>query len=346
MSHKAVKTQPSDTTVRIATLTALPAVLKQLGFDPVVVLAEMGFKLSLFDNPENLISYARRSELIQHCVNKTGCAHLGHLIGKRTGLSSFGLVGLLIQQSPDVSTALHSFVRYAHLHVRGGVVYMEERDGTVFLGYSIIQSGVRAIEQIEDGAVAIIFNILRELCGVEWQPLSAHFAHRKPKDTRPFRQFYKVPLNYDGEKSGILFSASSLHKPVMGSNPEQRRLIQKQVNQLENLFSDDFAEQVRRVLHPALLTQQATIDQVAALFSIHQRTMNRRLHACGINFQELANQSRFEIAKQLLENSSMQLSQIAEILDYSGISAFGRAFRGWSGTTPSLWREQCQQTNA
>jgi len=332
----------SDTTVRIATLTALPVVLKQLGFDPAMVLAETGFELSLFDNPENLISYAKRSQLIKHCVSKTDCLHFGHLIGRHTDISSFGLVGLLMQQSTDVATALRSFVRFSHLHVRGAVVYLEEQDDIAFLGYSIIQSEVEAREQIEDGAVTIAFNILRNLCGSAWDPLNIFFAHRKPANTRPFRQFFKTPLSFDTERNGVLFSAGYLQQPVMGANPEQRRLLQRQIDQLENSFRGDFAEQVRRVLHPALLTHQASADNIAALFSIQQRTMHRRLKTCSTSFQKLADESRFEIARQLLENSSIKLSQIAETLDYADASAFTRAFRRWSGTIPSLWRERYQ----
>ena len=346
MTTKTKKKQPSDSTVRIATLTTLPVVLKKLGYDPAALLAEVGFEISLFDNPDNLISYARRSRLIKHCVIKTQCQHFGHLIGRHTGISSFGLLGLLTQQSPNVSTALHSLVRFAHLHVRGAVIYLEKKDNIAFLGYSIIQTGIEAREQIEDGAVTIAFNILRELCGPTWKPLNVLFAHRIPKDVRPFRQFFKTPLSFDAERNGILFPATWLQQPVMSADSKQHSLLQKQVDQLEHQYSHDFAEQVRRVLHPALLTQQASADNIAALFSIHQRTMHRRLNACGTSFQKIADESRFEIAGQLLENSSMKISQIAETLDYADASAFTRAFRRWSETTPSLWRERYQEANA
>ena len=336
------KLQSSDTTVRIATLIALPAVLKELGYEPAMVLAEIGFDLSLFDNPENIISYAKRSQLIRHCVNQTGCSHFGHLIGRHADTSSFGLVGLLMLQSTDVATALRSLVRFAHLHVRGAVIYLEEKDDQAFLGYSIVQSEIEAQEQIEDGAVTIAFNILRNLCDTKCHPSNILFAHRKPVNTHPFRQFFKAPLSFDAERSGVLFPASCLQQPVMGANPEQRRLLQKQIEQLENSFRGDFAEQVRRVLHPALLTHQASADNIAALFSIQQRTMHRRLKTCSTSFQKLADESRFEIARQLLENSSIKLSQIAETLDYADASAFTRAFRRWSGTIPSLWRERYQ----
>jgi len=77
---------------------------------------------------------------------------------------------------------------------------------------------------------------------------------------------------------------------------------------------------------------------VAALFSMHSRTLNRPLSAFGPSFRELVDESRFEIARQMLESSSLGVSRIADMLGYADASAFTRAFRRWSGTTPARWR--------
>jgi AraC-like DNA-binding protein len=71
---------------------------------------------------------------------------------------------------------------------------------------------------------------------------------------------------------------------------------------------------------------------------MHSRTLSRRLSAFSTNFQALVDEGRFEIARQMLEDSAMEVSQIAASLDYADASAFTRAFRRWSGTTPALWR--------
>jgi AraC-like DNA-binding protein len=92
------------------------------------------------------------------------------------------------------------------------------------------------------------------------------------------------------------------------------------------------------VLRTALVTGHAKSDQVAALFSMHCRTLNRRLNAFGTGFQKLVDEGRFEIARQMLEDSATEVAQIAGLLDYADASAFTRAFRRWSGTTPARWR--------
>ncbi|WP_262300343.1 helix-turn-helix domain-containing protein [Microvirga sesbaniae] len=98
------------------------------------------------------------------------------------------------------------------------------------------------------------------------------------------------------------------------------------------------AQDLRRVLRTELLRDTCYADSVARLFSMHRRTMNRHLNAEGLSFRKVANETRFEIACELLANTDMGLNQIAAVLRYSELSAFTRAFRRWSGQTPSAWR--------
>jgi len=115
-------------------------------------------------------------------------------------------------------------------------------------------------------------------------------------------------------------------------------LLQKQIDALQARNGEDFPEQVRRVLRTALITGQGNEDDVAALFSMQSYTLARRLQESGVGFHALVDEVRFEIAQQMLETSDMEVSAIAALLDYATASAFTRAFRRWSGTTPSRWR--------
>jgi AraC-like DNA-binding protein len=326
--------------VRIGTTQGIPAVLRSLGVDPAGVLAEVGLDLALFDNPDNRISYAARSRLLKHCVDRTGCRHFGLLIGQQGGLGSFGLVGLLVKSSPDVGTALRSLVRNLHLHVRGATVSLEIAGNLAMLGYEVYQPQVEATTQLGDGAIAMALNIMRELCGPAFRPVEAQFAHRPPEDVAPFRQFFRVPLRFDAERNALVFVADWLNRPLQAADPELRRLLLNQIEALEARHGGAFPDQVRGVLRTALLTDDASVGRVAALFSMHSRTLSRRLAAHDIGFRQLVDEVRFEIARQMLEDTMMDVIQIAELLDYADASAFTRAFHRWSGTTPAQWRAQ------
>jgi len=88
------------------------------------------------------------------------------------------------------------------------------------------------------------------------------------------------------------------------------------------------------------MTGDASADSVGALFSMHSRTLHRHLAGFGTSFRTLVDETRFEIALQMLRDSSFEVRRIADILGYADASAFTRAFRRWSGTTPALWRTQ------
>jgi AraC-like DNA-binding protein len=233
---------------------------------------------------------------------------------------------------------LRNLVRYTHLHVRGAVTTLAVDGGTVMLSYEIHQPLAEATDQVGDGAVALPFDIMRALCGPDWKPAELRFAQRKPKDVAPYRWFFHAPLRFDAEESALVFPAGWLSRQLPATDSQLRRLLQRQIDALEVRHGDDLPEQVRSVLRSALGAGHAKASQVAGLFSMHARTPNRRPNEFGTGFQELADEGRFEIARQMLEDSAMDVRQIASMLDDADASAFTRAFRRWSGTTPALWR--------
>jgi len=99
-----------------------------------------------------------------------------------------------------------------------------------------------------------------------------------------------------------------------------------------------FIDELRRVLRTELLRDSCSAATIACLFSMHRRTLHRHLRTDGFAFRQVADEIRFEIACKLLMTTDMTLGRVAAALQYSELSAFTRAFRRWSGQTPSAWR--------
>ena len=327
-----------DAMLRIGATIGLPAVLRGLGARPEQLLAEVGLELSLFDNPDNLLSYSARGRLLEHCVASTGCEHLGLLVGERASLQSLGLVGSLVKYSPDVRTALRSLVRFFHLHTRGAQATLTVDGQLAYFAYQIDQPGTKGADQVGDGALAVMLNIMQSLCGPGWKPSQVTFAHRRPENVEPFRQLFRAPLLFDAEQYALVFLAEWLTYRMPVDDPELRRQLMDQINIIEAHHRDSFPEQVRSVLRTALLTGCADADHIASLFSIHRRTLNRRLNADGISFRDLVEQERYEVARQTLIDTGLQVAEVAALLGYADASAFTRAFRRWSGIAPAEWR--------
>ena len=136
-----------------------------------------------------------------------------------------------------------------------------------------------------------------------------------------------------------MFLADWLNYRLAGDDPELRRQLKAQIRP-QARHRDSFLEQVRTVLRTALLTDRADADHIASLFSIHRRTLNRRLNEYGISFMDLVEEQCYEVARRTLQDTDLQVADVAALLGYADASAFTRAFRRWSGATPAEWRSK------
>lgn len=322
---------------------AVPSTIRHLGLEPNAVLSGSGIDPEIFDDPDNLISFASRGHLLAHCAARTRCPHFGLLVGQHAGLYSFGLVGLLAKYSQDVAEALGNFVRYFFLHAHSGALSLQVQGDRTIVTHQIHQSEAEGNEQIGAGAVATLYNIVRELCGPDWHASEAWFIQRKPDDVRPFRQFFKADVLFNADQNALVFPSSWLAHALPQVQSDLRLLVQKQIYDLAALHEDDFPEQVRAVLRAALVDGDVRAERVAALFTMHPRTLNRHLHAYGFGYQQLLDETRFEISRQMLKDSDVEVRQIALMLGYADPRSFIRAFRRWSGETPARWRAARKQ---
>jgi AraC-like DNA-binding protein len=324
-------------TIRIGG-TAIPEVLESLELDAPRVLAEFGIDWSLFDDPDNVISLAAFGKLLKYCAARARCPHLGLLVGQRSGLHTIGLVGLAARYAADVETALRTIETYVHLHNAAVHLAVSADDRNAALSYDMLEPNVEGLHHICDGALAGFCNGLRTLCGPEWQPTEVCLAHDAPADLRPYRKVFGAPLRFDAERYTIIFPVEWLKRPLPASDPALTRLLRRQLATLEAKYTHSFPEQVRAMLRGVLLSRNASAEHVASLFSMHSRTLRRRLADSGTTFKALADQERFSLSEEMLANTALEVGQIAASLDYADASAFTRAFRRWTGTTPAAWR--------
>jgi len=334
----AVKQMMHEGTVRVGVAVAIPELLELLGADPVAVFKEAGIDLDLFHDPDNIIPYAARGHLLNVCAARTGCDHFGLLLGQQGSLSSFGLIGFLAQQSPDVGSALRSLQRYFHLHTQGARINVIVEGRWARLSYHTYEPHVEAIRLLEDGAMAWAFNLLRELCGSDFKPSEVRFVHGVPEDRRPYRRLFKTSISFNSANDGLYFPSDLLNQPLKRADAKLHRLLQKEVDRLQARYQDNFLDHFERVLHSILWIRPATADEVAALFSISSRTLNRRLNTFDTTFKEVADEVRCQIACQILNDSEIQLEELSGLLHFSDASSFIKAFKRWTGTTPARWR--------
>ncbi len=328
---------PSD--VRIGPVLAIPAVLTDLGVRPERAFAQAGVDLRLFEDTESRMQFEALGRLFDTCVALTGCPHFGLLVGERFDLKGFGALGYLMLNSATVGEAIRSLLLHLHLHDRGAApVLLAPDPSTVMLGYSIYRHGTPGTVHIYDAAIAIGHRILEALCGPTWKAQRVQFSHGQPDSSAPYRRVFRSSVRFDADVSAIVFASSWLERPIEGADATLHDHLARAIQDAVDNGPMTFADQVQGVLHQMVLSGTASAGAVSRLFAIHERTLRRRLEEEGKSLQQLINQTRFELARQLLQNTGLSVSEIATALRYADPNAFSRAFRNWANLSPTQWR--------
>ena len=326
--------------VRVGPLIGLPALVRDLGCDPDPIFAGAGFDLAQFADPDVEIPFVSASRLLARCVEATGCNHLGLLLGERVDPSSLGVGGFMLRAAPDVGTALRSLVRHLDLHDQGAVATLGTKGRETSLGYAIYLSGVEAADQIYDLSMTVVCRIMRALCGAGWSPTEVRLSRQQPQELAHYRQFFGAPLRFDAEQSAVIFPTRWLDHPIASADPLLHRHLEKEADDLHARQQTSFSAKLRQLLRTSLAARKITASDIAKQLHMHERTLNRRLREEGTTFRRELEEIRHEVARQLLANSKMPLSKIATALNYADTTAFSRAFKRWSGSTPAQWRSR------
>ncbi len=230
----------ADATLRAGGILAIPAVLADFGIDPQDLLADAGIDQQMLGDPERRLTYEARLRLLGLCASRTGCSHFGLLVGQRMQLNSLGLLGLLMKSMPSARDALRALETYFHVHNQGALVKMGNGAGPATLSYEPGPPEMPGTVQTGDGAVAMMLNIMRQLCGPTFRVIEASFARHRPADTTPYMNFFKAPLYFDAPEFAITFATSWLDVRLPGADPDLENLLRDQIESIKDSHSEAF----------------------------------------------------------------------------------------------------------
>ena len=322
-----------------------PAVVRELGADPDPMIRSLGLDPAKLANPghDDTMSMADIGVLLEKAELATGCHYIGALLGSRQDISILGVIGFAMTQAPTVGDALNELIRNVHLHWQDAETVTLETAGD-FASLVFTPSGFemssRGMLLVMEDTLAASLRLLQIVRGPGLSVVEVQIAHAPLGDTAIYPTLFKAPVRFDRERYAIVFPARDLPHPVAGSNAELSAVLHAFLGVLEDRYPRDKLAQIEHLVHSTLETGHCSAETVARMLNMHRRTLHRALKARGVTFRELLQQCRRKRAEQLLGHSHLQITQIANALGYSDVSAFNHAFRRWHGITPRTWRSQ------
>jgi AraC-like DNA-binding protein len=324
-------------TTRVGGMKTVISVVEKLGFDHRPIIRHVGLTPTMLSDPDFIVPSAVFGRLFAHCVEITKCEHFGLLVGAEGSLSWMGRVGFIARNSENIGEGLRVLGEYFYHHDRSAVVALDQEGEMAVLSYTLLFK-MEARNHWLGGVMCCGVNIMRELCTPGWAPAEVRLAIPRPSDQRPYERFFRAKLTFDAPVTALVFDAKLLGRPIANAQPELRRILLKDIENSSSSEPENFPLDVMRIVRANIGTGHCSADKISALLGISVRALSGKLEEHKTSFKQIVENVRFEMAKQMMENTDMPLRDISELLDYSEISAFTRAFTRWAGTAPGNWR--------
>jgi AraC-like DNA-binding protein len=329
----------TDYLVRAAALQGIRATVEELGGDADTLLRRTGL-IEAEQDPDSWFSYRSYLLLLEEAARTTGCQHFGLCLSKQQDIGILGAVGFVIQQAPDLRTALRELAIHFVHHNQGATVSLSVEDGTAYWRYTCKLEGYAPMWQQSDLAAGIGIDLMRLLWKPGWSPQAVYFPHALPQDVRPYKARFKCPLHFNWDSMTMAFDTAILDAPIEAANPQLHQVLIEHLGNMQLNVGDDYCDQIRHLINQALTTGNCSIERVANFLAINKRTLQRQLKAQGTNYKNLLEDVRFEIAQRYLRESNGSLTALADMLCYSELSVFSNAFRQRYGMSPREWKNK------
>ena len=322
---------------RASALSGFDTLAAEYGLEHRTLLVDVGLPANTLDNLQGLISYRLFLALLQLSAHRSGDPLFGLKLGLRQGVAILGPILYLLNNACTVREALSELKQYFHLHMGAAHVEVSAYGDKIQLAYRVLDPDQPGINQGAELALGVGRKLLQTLMGSNWKPHPMLLEHSRQAPLASYQQLLGISPQFDCDTTALLLAPEEMDLPLSEADPILHTLIRQHLDTMQNLTDLELPGYVCNLLRDLLPQGRVTVDQIARCMAISRRTLQRRLSDSGTSFQKLLDETRQKMALRYLRDSSLQITQLSDLLGYADLSAFSRAFTRWFGVSPSRW---------
>ncbi len=321
------------------TVLLLDVVGREYGVDAPALARRAGIQPERLERPEARLPVEKIRLVWELAAGAVGDPAFGLRIGAAYSPAASQALGFAQLASPNLRRAIQLLIQYhSVLDTNFRPVFLEgPKEGVLRMGTSSLTGDT--LPELTDAIMAATVTMTRLMKGPGFTPEWVSFKKRAPADRRPYEDFFKCPVTFSGERNAVAFLNAFLDEPLPYGNRElameQERIIERY---LATLSGGEVTLKVREHLVRGLQNGAPSEEEVARLLARSVSSLQRDLRAEGTNYRQLLTAIRQDIAERMLAEERLSIAQVAFMTGYGDQSAFSRAFKVWTGATPSEYR--------
>jgi AraC-like DNA-binding protein len=304
-------------------------------------LAPHRVSLDVVGDYEKTLSYKSLVQIFEGSASALQMPELGLELATRQGSTLLGPLQHLARTAATVGDALVAVLRYMGQYSPSIRYRLTQRPGRAVLCFDNALPCSTEIPQIVEKSVLHGQLMIAELLGSPFSSQAVLFRHQPLGDLTTYQRYFNCPVLFGQDHNALVLCPDDLRRPCSQADATLHEIVRFYLD-AHCTPNDNLYLQVQRHILALLPRNRCSLEEVARLVDIHPRTLQRRLAASGMDFEDRVDQIRRQQAAQLLRDTHLTVAQIAVELGYRRTTSFCRAHHRWFGVTPIEYRLQAQ----
>lgn len=284
----------------------------------------------------------RYAALVRAGKSLTGEPGLPILFAQAVDMAEYSIVGLLANGSVTMREALEQLNRYGQLIVEVDVgpgprfVY-EMHDGAPWLVDT--RANPNDFYELTETTFTRMIHHPRSFLPRPFV-LEAHVTFPEPAHRAVYDAVWHCPITFDAPRNALRTDVSLRDHPLRAHPAYAFGALSERAEQLlaELQGAKTARGRVEQLLMPILHTGEISMDAIAATLGQSRQTLYRNLKAEGVTFEQVLDELRHRLALHYLDGERVSVNEAAYLVGFSDRSAFARAFKRWTGSSPAMRR--------
>jgi AraC-like DNA-binding protein len=318
---------------------AIARALDASGVDSKRIFQAFGIPMGTSTDPMTRLPTTTMTRLYRACVDVTNNPYFGLTVAKYIHLTHLHALGYALAASGTLMDFCRRLERYFRLVSQVAKVSVKEDSDQVMLHFEYL---VEISGETEDAFFGFLLHTMRLLYKSEFNPLRLELHRPVPHEgAEPYEVLYRAPVIFSQANGLVVFAKRDMVQTLTGDCPELAQVNDNIViGYLAKLEKNDVITGVTQKIIEFLPDGDCTRDRVASALCMSPTKLQLKLSQRGTHFQQLLDDTRKELACSYLRQASRPVTEITFLLGFSDTSNFTRAFKRWTGLSPTDYRQQ------
>lgn len=318
---------------------------KRHGVDTSQLLQYTGISQELISTANTRVHEDQLSRLIRLLWDILQDEFMG-FTAHRCKPGSFAMMCELVSHCSNVEGLLKRGIEFYQLLTDDIHMALEYRDTEVELCVTMQHPALDPEHFYLEFWLVIWHRFASWISGCQLPLKRAHFHYSPPAHLDEFQFLFPCEHAFNQPQTSLVFAHCALQKPLIRTTREIAHFLKNAPSDLLTMPGEDtsIGLQVKRLVLQAVNNRLdcPTLHDIAQSMHLSPQTLRRKLHTEGNSYQRIKDAVRRDVAIEKLHAQNLPINDVATLLGFSEPRSFSRAFKQWTGVSPSSYRAPSQ----